>query len=89
VGTVRNMLIRQRQAPPGQITQPGTVSEDLNATRTVPDQDIAALGLDNHSPGGVIYRYSNTHLGHACILRHDGNTHPAIFPAPGDMQLST
>jgi hypothetical protein len=35
----------------------------------MPDQDIAALRLDDHSPGGVITGHAQRHLWHACILR--------------------
>jgi hypothetical protein len=51
--------------------QSGGISEDLNAGLAVPDDDIAALGLDDRSAGRVVTGYGQHHLRHACILQHD------------------
>ena len=71
VGAAGSLLVRQRETPAGEIAQSGRVSENLNAGLAMPDQDIAALRLDDHSPGGVITGHAQRHLWHACILRHD------------------
>ena len=51
VGAVGGLFVREDEAPAGKIAQPGGVTEDLDAGLTVPDQDIAALRLDDRSPG--------------------------------------
>lgn len=50
-GAAGSLLVREREELADQITQPSGVGEDLDADLAVPDQDIAAFGLDDHVAG--------------------------------------
>ena len=83
MGTGGDMLVRQREAPSGQIAQSCRIGEDLNAGRAVPDQDVASLRLDDHPVGGVIIGHGKCHLGHAGIVRQVKAVPPGRYTAKG------
>jgi len=56
VGAIGGLLVRQHETPAGKVTQSRRIGEDLKAGLAVPDDDIAAFGLDDRSAGRVINR---------------------------------